>query len=94
VPLVDVVSENLVTLATALPLTVPPLKSCAFDAIVKTAARFPIACGLKVMVIEHEPFAGIGAVQVLVCEKSPGLEPVNVMPLTVSGAVASIALAN
>lgn len=95
VPVIDVVSENLLTVLTAFPLTVAPPKSTALDAIVKVVERAPNANGLKVMVIEHDPFAGIGAaVQLLVCEKSLAFEPVKLMPLTISGAVAVIALAS
>lgn len=86
-PVVDVVSENVLTVLTPLPLSVA-WTSPSLLATSNRAARLPSAWGVNVTVIEHCPPGGIGAVHAFVCEKSPGLEPFKAMPVNVSGAVA------
>ena len=86
-PLTTVVNEYLVTVVTAVPVTVASTAP-AFVAKSRRAARLPRACGVNVMVIEQKAPAAMGALQLFVCEKSPGFEPMNVTPETVSGAVA------
>ncbi len=52
------------------------------------ALRPPAASGVNVTLIEHDPPAGIAAVQVFVSEKSFGFDPPIVTPVTCRGAVA------
>ena len=64
----------------------------SFVGIMSAAARLPVASGENVTETEHEPPAGIGAVQLLVSEKSLGFEPEMETDWTTSDAVACVPL--
>jgi hypothetical protein len=54
----------------------------------RVATRLPRACGVNVTVIEHDALTASVPGQLLVCEKSPGFDPMILNAPTVSGAVA------
>jgi hypothetical protein len=88
-PLAVTAIENLVTVVAPVPLSSEPTKFPLGPLTFTVAARPPTTCGVKVMVMEHDDPAGIGAdMQVFVCEKSPGFEPPMVTDDTTSDAVA------
>jgi hypothetical protein len=88
-PLAVTAKVNLVTVVAPLPVS-ELLSVSPFGPLIVTApARPPTACGENVSVMEHDEPAGIGAaVQVFVCEKSPGFEPPMAIDVTTSDSVA------
>ena len=74
---------------TAGPMPVPvrltgcwlPATLLLLSVIFKEAPRLPIAVGVNVTLMVQLPLAATEPPQVLVCPKSPGLAPVNPMPL-------------
>lgn len=88
-PFMVMLNAYFVTVVTAVPLTVAPI-SPPFVVKFRRAVRPPRASGVKVMLIVQESPTAMGEVQLFVCEKSPGFEPAQVKPETVSGAVARL----
>jgi hypothetical protein len=90
-PLAVTANENLVTVVTPVPLSVPPASGPLGPLMFSVAARAPRTCGENVIVTEHDDPTAIGAVvQVSVCEKSPVFEPPMVTDETTSAAVAFV----
>jgi hypothetical protein len=88
-PLAVTATENLVTVVAPVPVSVLVSVNPFGPLTTIAPARPPTACGENVRVMEHDEPAGIGAaVQVSVCEKSPGFEPPISIDVTTSDSVA------
>jgi hypothetical protein len=92
VPAVPATNVALAVLVKALGIPMPETEiNCepldALSAIVTEAERVPGAVGVKVTAIEQDAPAFTVALQLFVCEKSPGLVPDNAMFVIPSGAL-------